>query len=105
MSDKLLRSIVRILGKDLVKQSKSKHQIGTQEFHIEKFKRLPDQDGAFQFEVTTHSELDEEPKETAILSFTDLIKLMPRLFSLDCLSAVCAEVNKNPTKGGCDEED
>lgn len=100
MSDKLLRSIVKIVGQDLVKQSKSKHHhIGTQEFHIEGFKRLPDQDGAFQFEVKTHSELDEEPKETIILSFADLIKLLPRLFSLDCLSAVCAEVNKNPTKG------
>lgn len=99
MSDKLLRSILKIVGQDLVKQSKSKHhQIGTQEFHIEGFKRLPDQDGAFQFEVTTWSEESEDPRETVVLSFMDLIKLLPRLFSLDCLSAVCAEVNKNPTK-------
>lgn len=96
MSDKLLRSIFKIVGQDLVKQSKAKRHYGTQEFHIEEFKRLPDKDGAFQFEVTTWSEESEDPRETVILSFADLIKLIPRLFSLDCLSAVCAEVNKNP---------
>lgn len=94
MSDKLLSSILKIVGQDLVKQSKLKHNIGTQEFHIEQFKRLPDKDGAFQFEVTTWSEMDEEPRETMVLSFSELINLMPRLFSLDCLSKVCAEVNK-----------
>lgn len=98
MSDKLLRSIVKILGQDLVKQSKSKHHIGTQEFHIEQFKRLPDQDGAFQFEVTTWIEESDDPREIMVLSFAELIKFMPRLFSLDCLGKICAEV----AKGGCD---
>ena len=94
MSDKLLRSIVKIIGQDLVKQSKSKHHIGTQEFHIEQFERLPDKDGAFQFEVTTWSEESDDPRETETISVADLMTLIPKLISFDCFSAIIAEVNK-----------
>ena len=105
MSDKLLRSIVRIIGQDLVKQSKSNHHIGTQEFHIEKFERLPDKDAAFQFEITTWNEVSDEPRVTEVVSVADLIGVMARLISFNCFSAIIAEVNKNPPKGAKHEKD
>lgn len=94
MSDKLFRSIVKILGKELIRQSKSKSPIGSQEFHIEDFKRLPNDDSAFQFEVTTWSELSDDPRTTQVLAYPSLVALIAKVVLDSCLSKVCAEVNK-----------
>jgi|688.fasta_scaffold618058_2 hypothetical protein len=96
MTNSLLRDILKVIGKELIRQSKSKGPVGGQEFHIESFWRLPDdKEGGFRFEVTTWDEESEDPRVTEVLSYPKLMALIATTMIDPCLSAVCAEVNKN----------
>lgn len=90
MTNSLLRDILKVIGKELIRQSKSKGPVGGQEFHIESFWRLPDDDeGGFRFEVTTWSEMDDDPRVTEVLSYPKLMALIATTMIDPCLSEFC----------------
>ena len=97
MSDKLLRSIVGAIGRELVKQSKATYPVGSQEFHIEALKRMPDDnEGAFQFEVTLWSELnDVDPRATEVIDYPALVNLIATTVADCCLSEICGIIQNH----------
>lgn len=63
-------------------QMAKKYEIfGTQDFHIEKVERLPDEGKAFNFRVTTWNDQSEDPRKVREMSLVELMDLLGRIIA------------------------